>query len=100
MTKADIVAKISEKTGIEKKEVLAVVETFMSVVKNSMCEGKNIYLRGFGTLYIKKRAKKPGRIISRNTTIMIPAHNIPAFKPSKAFAKRLKKSVPVKDTED
>lgn len=97
MTKADIVAKISEKTGIEKKEVMAVVEAFMSVVKNSMCEGKNIYLRGFGTLYIKKRAKKPGRIISRNTTIMIPAHNIPAFKPSKEFAKRLKKSVPVKE---
>lgn len=97
MTKADIVAKISEKTGIEKKEVMAIVEAFMSVVRNSMCEGKNVYLRGFGTLYIKKRARKPGRIISRNTTIMIPAHNIPAFKPAKAFANRLKKSVPVKE---
>jgi len=97
MTKADVIAKISEKTGIEKKETLAVVEAFMNVVKNSMCEGKNIYLRGFGTLFIKKRAAKPGRIISRNTTIMIPAHNIPAFKPSKSFADKLKKNVPVKD---
>lgn len=97
MTKAEIVAKISDKTGVEKKEVMSIVEAFMSVVKNSMCDGKNIYLRGFGTLFIKKRAKKPGRIISRNTTIMIPAHNIPAFKPAKSFANRLKKSVPVKE---
>ena len=92
MTKAEIVAKISEKTGVEKKEVMAIVEAFMSVVKNYMYEGENIYLRGFGTLYIKKRARKPGRIISRNTTIMIPAHNIPAFKPSKAFARKLIKN--------
>ena len=97
MTKAEIVAKISDKTGVEKKEVLAIVEAFMSVTKTTMCEGKNIYLRGFGTLFIKKRAKKPGRIISRNTTIMIPAHNIPAFKPAKSFANKLKKSVPVKE---
>lgn len=97
MTKAEIVSKISDKTGVEKREVMAIVEAFMSVAKNSMCEGKNIYLRGFGTLYIKKRAKKPGRIISRNTTIMIPAHNIPAFKPAKSFGNRLKKSVPVKE---
>ena len=97
MTKADIVAKISEKTGVEKKEVMAIVEAFMSVAKNSMCEGENIYLRGFGTLYIKRRARKPGRIISRNTTIMIPAHNIPAFKPAKSFGNRLKKSQPVKE---
>ena len=97
MTKADVVAKISEKTGVEKKEVMAIVEAFMSVVKNYICEGKNVYLRGFGTIYIKKRAKKPGRIISRNTTIMIPAHNIAAFKPAKSFANRLKKSVPVKE---
>ena len=88
MTKAEIVAKISEKTGIEKKEVMSIVEAFMSIAKNSMCEGKNIYLRGFGTLYIKRRARKPGRIISRNTTIMIPAHNIPAFKPAKRSEER------------
>ena len=97
MTKADVVAKISEKTGVEKKEAMAIVEAFMSVVKNSMCEGKNVYLRGFGTLFIKRRAKKPGRIISRNTTIMIPAHNIPAFKPAKSFGNKLKKSQPVKE---
>jgi len=76
MTKVEIVRKISEKTGLDQKEVMVIVEAFMSVVRNSMYEGKNIYLRGFGTLYIKRRAKKPGRIISRNTTIMIPAHNI------------------------
>ena len=98
MTKADVVTKISEKTGVEKREAMAIVEAFMNIVKNSMCEGKNVYLRGFGTLFIKKRAKKPGRIISRNTTIMIPAHNIPAFKPAKSFANKLKKNVPV--TED
>lgn len=97
MTKAEIVAKISDKTGMEKKEVMSIVEAFMSTVKNTMCDGKNIYLRGFGTLFIKRRARKPGRIISRNTTIMIPAHNIPAFKPAKSFANRLKKSQPVKE---
>jgi DNA-binding protein HU-beta len=96
MTKADIVAKISEKTGVEKKVTMAIVEAFMHVVKNSMCEGKNIYLRGFGTFYIKKRAQKPGRIISRNVTITIPAHNFPAFKPVKSFVNKLKKNVPVK----
>lgn len=97
MTKADLGAKISEKTGVEKKEAIAILEAFMSIAKNSMCDGKNIYLRGFGTFLIKKRAAKPGRIISRNTTIMIPAHNIPAFKPAKSFARKLAKSVPVKE---
>ncbi|MFH1004878.1 MAG: HU family DNA-binding protein [Bacteroidota bacterium] len=95
MTKSDIVTKISEKTGIEKEETKAIIEAFVSVVKNSMCEGKNIYLRGFGTFLIKKRAAKPGRIMSSNTIIMIPAHNIPAFKPAKNFANKLKEKVPV-----
>lgn len=97
MTKADIVNKISEKTGIEKKEAMAIVEAFMHIVKTSMCEGKNVYLRGFGTFFIKKRASKPGRIISKNITITIPAHNIPAFKPVKSFVRKLGKNVPVKE---
>ena len=97
MTKAELAARISEKTGVPQKEAITIVEAFMSVVKNSMCEGKNIYLRGFGTFYIKKRAKKPARIISRGEQIIIPAHNIVKFKPAPNFKKKLMKSLPVKD---
>jgi DNA-binding protein HU-beta len=93
MTKADIVTEISEKTGIEKVTVLATVEAFMNSVKGAMEGGKNVYLRGFGSFIIKKRAKKTGRNISKNTTIIIPAHNIPAFKPAKTFADKVKKKV-------
>ena len=93
MTKADIINEISEKTGIEKLVVQSAVETFMKVVRNNMAEGKNIYLRGFGTFLVKKRAEKTGRNISKNTTVIIPAHFIPAFKPSKNFAERVKKNV-------
>ena len=85
MTKADIVAKISEKLGMEKSEVQATVETFMEEVKNSLEGGDNVYLRGFGSFIIKTRAEKTGRNISKNTTIIIPAHYIPAFKPSKSL---------------
>ncbi len=95
MTKADIVNEIAEKTGIEKVMVQASVEAFMRVLKNHMSEGRNIYLRGFGSFIVKKRAAKTGRNISKNTTIMIPAHYIPAFKPAKTFAERVKKNVPV-----
>ena len=87
MTKADIVAKISEKLGMEKGDVQATVETFMDEVKNSLEGGDNVYLRGFGSFIIKKRAEKTGRNISKNTTIKIPAHNIPAFKPQKYLLK-------------
>lgn len=95
MTKADIVSEIAEKTGIEKTTVLATVEAFMSSVKGSMEKGSNVYLRGFGSFIIKKRAEKTGRNISKNKAIIIPAHNIPAFKPSKTFAERIKKNVKV-----
>ncbi len=95
MTKADIVTKISEKTGVEKVVVMAIVEGFMNEVKNSMTQGKNVYLRGFGTFHIKRRAEKTGRNISKNTAIIIPAHNIPDFKPAKTFADKVKKNVPV-----
>lgn len=85
MTKAEIVTEIANKTGIEKVAVQATVEAFMDAVKGAMISGDNVYLRGFGSFTIKKRAQKTGRNISRNTTIIIPEHNIPAFKPAKSF---------------
>ena len=93
MTKADIVNDISEKTGIEKMAVQATVEAFMKTIRNSMVEGKNVYLRGFGTFVVKKRAEKIGRNISKNTTVVIPAHYIPAFKAAKTFSDRVKRNV-------
>ncbi len=96
MTKADIVSSISEAKGVEKAEAQAVVEAFMEEVKKSLESGKNVYLRGFGSFIIKRRAEKTGRNISKNTTIKIPAHNIPAFKPSKVFVEGVKKSVKAK----
>ena len=93
MTKADIVNEIAEKTGIEKMAVQATVEAFMKTIRNSMVEGKNVYLRGFGTFVVKKRAEKIGRNISKNTTVVIPAHYIPAFKAAKTFSERVKRNV-------
>ena len=96
MTKADIVNEISNKTGIEKVSVQATVEAFMEAIKNSMVNGENVYLRGFGSFTIKKRAEKTGRNISKNTTIIIPAHNIPSFKPAKTFITEVKSNTNVK----
>ena len=96
MTKAEIVSSISEKSGIEKGDVLATVEAFMDEVKDSLEKGENVYLRGFGSFIIKKRAEKTGRNISKNTTIKIPAHNIPSFKPAKVFVEGVKSKVAVK----
>ncbi|MGP1515398.1 MAG: HU family DNA-binding protein [Bacteroidales bacterium] len=93
MTKAEIIAEITQKTGIEKVNVQEVVESFMDVLKVSMKKGHNVYLRGFGSFVIKRRAEKTGRNISKNTTIIIPAHNIPSFKPSKTFVEDVKNSV-------
>jgi DNA-binding protein HU-beta len=90
ITKADIVAKISEKLGLEKGDVQATVEALMEEVKESLENGNNVYLRGFGSFIIKTRAEKTGRNISKNTTIKIPAHNIPAFKPAKVFVEGVK----------
>jgi len=95
MTKADIVTEIAEKTGIEKVAVQATVEAFMKTVKNSLAKGDNVYLRGFGSFIVKRRAEKTGRNISKNTTVIIPAHNVPAFKPAKTFVEKVKKSVKV-----
>lgn len=93
MTKAEIVADIANKTGIEKVAVQATVEALMESIKGSLSKGENVYLRGFGSFIIKKRAQKTGRNISKNTTIVIPAHNIPSFKPAKVFTGVIKKSV-------
>ena len=90
MTKAEIVNDISKKTGIDKATVLTTVEAFMSSVKGSIENGENVYLRGFGSFILKKRAKKTARNISKNTTIIIPEHNIPAFKPAKTFVNSVK----------
>lgn len=95
MTKADIVSKISDKSGIEKADVLATMEAFMAEVKNALEQGENVYLRGFGSFVVKERAEKTGRNISKNTTIIIPAHNIPSFKPSKTFVEEVKSSIKV-----
>ena len=86
MTKADIVNEIAKSTGVEKVQVQQIVEAFMESVKDSLAENNNVYLRGFGSFIIKKRATKVARNISKNTTITIPEHNIPAFKPAKSFA--------------
>jgi len=85
MTKAEIVTQIAKKTGLDKDAVLTVVEQFMANVKDSLAEGEAVYLRGFGSFIIKERAQKTARNISKDKSIIIPAHNIPAFKPAKTF---------------
>lgn len=90
MTKAEIVSEIAAKTGLEKQVVLTVVESMMDTIKTSMINGNDVFLRGFGSFIIKHRAEKTARNISKNTTIIIPAHNIPAFKPAKEFLEKVK----------
>lgn len=90
MTKAEIVSEIAAKTGLEKQVVLTVVEGMMDTIKTSMINGNEVFLRGFGSFIIKHRAEKTARNISKNTTIIIPEHNIPAFKPSKEFMEKVK----------
>ena len=90
MTMADIVNEIAKKTGVEKTQIQTIVEAFMDEVKISLEKEENVYLRGFGSFIIKKRAEKVARNISKNTTITIPAHNIPAFKPAKSFTSKIK----------
>lgn len=90
MIKADIISRIAKSTGVEKTQVGVVVEAFMESVKGSLASGENVYLRGFGTFLIKQRAEKTARNISKNTTIIIPAHSIPAFKAAKEFQHDIK----------
>lgn len=90
MTKADIVKEIATSTGIEKQVVLSVVEGMMESIKNSLINGEEVFLRGFGSFIIKHRAEKTARNITKNTTMVIPAHDIPAFKPAKSFIEKVK----------
>lgn len=93
MRKADLVASISDKTGVPKVDVLVSLETFFKEVKTSLSAGENVYVRGFGSFIIKKRAKKVGRHIKKNVAIEIPEHYIPAFKPAKIFIDQVKDNV-------
>jgi DNA-binding protein HU-beta len=93
MTKADVVTEIVQETGLDKNEALKAIEAFMTSIKNSLANGQNVYLRGFGSFIVKERAEKTGRNISKNTTIIIPAHNIPSFKPAKTFVEEVKTKV-------
>ena len=91
MTKAEIINKIAEETGVAKRDVATTVEAFMEEIRVSIAERKeNVYLRGFGTFEVKHRAQKTARNISRNTTIVIDAHDVPDFKPSKSFSEKMK----------
>lgn len=100
MRKADLVASISDKTGIAKVDVLVSLESFFKEVKGSLAEGENVYIRGFGSFIVKKRAKKIGRHIKENKAIEIPEHFIPAFKPAKIFVEQVKDNVTTLPNED
>ncbi|MCH5347374.1 MAG: integration host factor subunit beta [Muribaculaceae bacterium] len=91
MTKAEIVNEISKTTGLDKANVLETIEQFMKIVKGSLASGNNVYLRGFGSFIVKTRMEKTARNISKNITITIPEHKIPAFKPSKVFMEEVRK---------
>lgn len=93
MIKAELVSKISDKTGIEKRAVFCIVEELMATVKDAMVQGENVYLRGFGTFEIVHKAAKVGRNITKNTSLEIPAHNVPKFKPCKEFVSQVKDNV-------
>tara|TARA_B100000676_G_C18020253_1_gene812160 strand:- start:1257 stop:1541 length:285 start_codon:yes stop_codon:yes gene_type:complete len=93
MTKAELVSKISINTGVEKVIAMAVIESMMEEIKVNIAKNESIFLRGFGTFKAKKRAKKTGRNIKKNTTIIIPEHHIPAFKPAKSFVKEVKENI-------
>ena len=90
MTKAEIVNEVAKATNIEKATVQTVVEGFMESVKHSISKGNPVYLRGFGSFIIKHRAQKTARNITKKTTLTIPAHDIPAFKPAKTFVNSVK----------
>ena len=91
MTKADVINQITEATGLQRRDVAAVVESFMETIKDSLLNQKeNVYLRGFGSFIIKHRAEKTARNITKNTTITIAAHDLPCFKPAKAFVDQIK----------
>lgn len=89
MTKAELITNVAHSTGIEKAAIAVIVEEFMTSVKHAMSEGENVYLRGFGTFEVVKRAEKTARDITKATTVIVPAHHVPHFKPAKEFKKML-----------
>ena len=95
MIKSDVISQIAKKTGFEKRDVKEVIEMYFDVVKDSLVSGDNVYFRGFGSFILKKRARKIGRNITKNTSIVVPEHYIPFFKPSKSFSNRVKDNVKV-----
>ncbi|WP_025763147.1 HU family DNA-binding protein [Dyadobacter tibetensis] len=97
MTKADVIAQISEKTGVEKGDVQQTLESFFTVVKDSLSEGENLYVRGFGSFINKKRARKVARNISKGTSMIIDEHFVPSFKPAKVFVEQVKESAKMKE---
>ena len=99
MTKAELVNEIATKTGVDKMAVQTVVESLMKVIKNNMINQDNVYLRGFGSFIVKKRAQKIGRIITQNKSIVIPEHYIPAFKPAKTFTDKVKNARKKKEAQ-
>jgi DNA-binding protein HU-beta len=100
MRKADLVASIADKTGVPKVDVLVTLEQFFNEVKDTLAKGENVYIRGFGSYVIKKRAKKIGRHIKKNKAIEIPEHFIPSFKPAKVFVEQVKEKVTSAPAED
>jgi len=92
VTKAEVIAEISQRTGIDRADVSLSLEAFFSVVKNSLSDGENVYVRGFGSFIVKHRKEKVGRIISEGKPVVIPAHNVPAFKPAKVFVEKVKQA--------
>ncbi|HMS67357.1 MAG: integration host factor subunit beta [Saprospiraceae bacterium] len=103
MRKADLVSSIAEKTGVAKVDVLVTLESFFTEVRDSLAGGENVYIRGFGSFVIKRRAKKIGRHIKKNKAIEIPEHYIPSFKPAKIFVEQVKdnvNSLPEDDGDD
>lgn len=99
MTKADIISEVTQKTGLDKAEVSSTIESFFTVVKNSMAEGNDIFIRGFGSFINKKKARKTARNISKNTAIIIDEHFAPKFKPSPEFVEKIKSSTKVKEVK-
>jgi DNA-binding protein HU-beta len=97
MRKADLISKISDKTGIPKVDVLVTLETMFKEIKSTLSNGENLYIRGFGSFIIKKRAAKIGRNIKKNVAVSIPEHFIPAFKPAKEFVQEIKSSENIKE---
>ncbi|MCR5819775.1 MAG: integration host factor subunit beta [Bacteroidaceae bacterium] len=91
MTKADLVGEIARATGVDRTTTLTVIEAFMDQIKISLAKDDNVYLRGFGSFILKKRAQKTARNITQNTTLIIPEHKIPSFKPAKVFFEAVKK---------